>query len=74
MLLYLLLCHVLLLLHHIPAACRAAAGVEMVSQVESRSIAEIAHELAHLQHLAAAGRLTANHLSHGSITISNIGE
>lgn len=73
MLLYLLLCHVLLL-HHIPAACRAAAGVDMVLQVELRSIAEIAHELAHLQQLAAAGRLTASHLSNGSITISNIGE
>ena len=42
-------------------------------QVESKSIPEIARELAHLQQLAAAGRLSSDDVSHGSLTISNIG-
>jgi hypothetical protein len=42
-------------------------------QVESKAIPEIARELAHLQQLAAAGRLSTEDVSHGSLTISNIG-
>lgn len=42
-------------------------------QVENRSIPEIAHELARLQHLAAAGKLSTEDVTHGSMTISNIG-
>jgi pyruvate/2-oxoglutarate dehydrogenase complex dihydrolipoamide acyltransferase (E2) component len=42
-------------------------------QVEHKSIPEIARELSHLQQLAAAGRLSSKDVSHGSLTISNIG-
>eukprot|EP00878_Enallax_costatus_P033952 GHUV01037544.1.p1 GENE.GHUV01037544.1~~GHUV01037544.1.p1 ORF type:complete len:137 (+),score=17.05 GHUV01037544.1:201-611(+) len=47
--------------------------VPNVKQVEHKSIPEIAHELARLQHLAAAGKLSTEDVSDGSITISNIG-
>jgi hypothetical protein len=43
-------------------------------QVESKSIPDIARELAHLQQLAAAGKLSSLDVTGGSITISNIGE
>jgi len=43
-------------------------------QVEHKSIPQIAAELARLQHTAAAGKLTAQELAGGSLTISNIGE
>lgn len=42
-------------------------------QVERKSIPEITADLARLQQLAAAGKLTAEDLSGGSLTISNIG-
>ncbi|KAF8073201.1 Dbt [Scenedesmus sp. PABB004] len=42
-------------------------------QVECLSIPEVAAQLAHLQQLAAAGKLGAEDVSHGSLTISNIG-
>lgn len=44
------------------------------TQVESKSIPDIARELAHLQQLAAAGKLSSLDVTGGSITISNIGE
>jgi pyruvate/2-oxoglutarate dehydrogenase complex dihydrolipoamide acyltransferase (E2) component len=43
------------------------------AQVEAKSIPDIARELAHLQQLAAAGKLSSLDLTGGSITISNIG-
>jgi hypothetical protein len=43
-------------------------------QVESKTIPEIALELARLQQLAAAGKLAPHDLGGGSITISNIGQ
>lgn len=42
-------------------------------QVETKSIPQIAAELARLQQLAAASKLGAGDLSGGSLTISNIG-
>lgn len=48
--------------------CRA------VCQVEHKSIPGIARELAHLQQLAAAGKLSSLDVTGGSITISNIGK
>ncbi|WIA09649.1 hypothetical protein OEZ85_009036 [Tetradesmus obliquus] len=61
--------------HNIGVAMATSNGlvVPNVKQVESKSIPEIARELAHLQQLAAAGRLSTDDVSHGSLTISNIG-
>ena len=42
-------------------------------QVESKTIPQIAVELARLQQLAAAGKLQPQDLTGGSLTISNIG-
>lgn len=42
-------------------------------QVEAKSIPDIARDLAHLQQLAAAGKLSSLDVTGGSITISNIG-
>lgn len=49
-------------------------AVLVARQVESKSIPDIARELAHLQQLAAAGKLSTQDVTGGSITISNIGE
>lgn len=61
--------------HNIGVAMATSNGlvVPNVKQVETKSIPEIARELAHLQQLAAAGRLSSDDVSHGSLTISNIG-
>ncbi len=45
-----------------------------VLQVERLSVSQIALQLALLQQLAAAGRLPAEALAGGTITVSNIGE
>lgn len=61
--------------HNIGVAMATGGGlvVPNVKSVEHKTIPQIAHELAHLQQLAAAGKLTTEHLTGGSLTISNIG-
>jgi pyruvate/2-oxoglutarate dehydrogenase complex dihydrolipoamide acyltransferase (E2) component len=45
----------------------------LLCQVETKSIPDIARDLVHLQQLAAAGKLSSQDVTGGSITISNIG-
>ncbi|KAI8463741.1 MAG: lipoamide acyltransferase [Monoraphidium minutum] len=61
--------------HNIGVAMATGGGlvVPNVKAVESKTIPEIARELARLQQLAASGKLQAPDLAGGSITISNIG-
>lgn len=61
--------------HNIGVAMATSNGlvVPNIKQVESKSIPDIARELAHLQQLAAAGKLSSLDVTGGSITISNIG-
>ncbi|GLC52841.1 Dihydrolipoamide acetyltransferase component of pyruvate dehydrogenase complex [Pleodorina starrii] len=61
--------------HNIGVAMATPTGlvVPNIKQVERKSVAAVAAELALLQQLAAAGRLPAEALRGGSITISNIG-
>ncbi|GBF99987.1 hypothetical protein Rsub_12714 [Raphidocelis subcapitata] len=61
--------------HNIGVAMATGGGlvVPNVKAVESKSIPEIAADLARLQQLAAAGKLGAEDLAGGSLTISNIG-
>ena len=49
------------------------AQVPNVKNVQERSVAGIAGELARLQAAAAAGRLKAEDLAGGTLTVSNIG-
>ena len=44
------------------------------TQVQRKSLAQVASELSLLQQLAAAGRLPAEALAGGTISVSNIGE
>ncbi|GIL63246.1 hypothetical protein Vafri_17350 [Volvox africanus] len=61
--------------HNIGVAMATPNGlvVPNIKQVESKSIAQVAAELHVLQQLAAAGRLPAESLTGGTITVSNIG-
>lgn len=61
--------------HNIGVAMDTPKGlvVPVVRNVEQKSIVELAKELVHLQELGAAGKLTAEHLSGGTFSLSNIG-
>ncbi len=61
--------------HNIGVAMATGGGlvVPNIKQVEAKSIVTIAQELAQLQVLAAAGKLEVNHVTGGTVTISNIG-
>ncbi|KAL9604496.1 MAG: hypothetical protein Q9219_000461 [cf. Caloplaca sp. 3 TL-2023] len=61
--------------HHIGVAVDTPQGliVPNIKSVNSKSIPEIAAELARLHALALASKLTANDLTGGTITVSNIG-
>ncbi|KAI0397877.1 2-oxoacid dehydrogenase acyltransferase [Xylariaceae sp. FL0594] len=61
--------------HNVGIAMDTPAGllVPVVKNVGERSVASIAIELARLQTLAAAGKLSVQDLSGGTITVSNIG-
>jgi len=61
--------------HNIGIAMDTPAGllVPVIKNVGERNILSIATELARLQSLAAAGKLSVQDLSGGTITVSNIG-
>ncbi|EFJ47089.1 hypothetical protein VOLCADRAFT_61926 [Volvox carteri f. nagariensis] len=61
--------------HNIGVAMATPSGlvVPNIKHVERKSVAQLASELQLLQQLAAAGRLPAEALAGGTITISNIG-
>ena len=61
--------------HNIGVAMDTPQGllVPNIKNVAAKSILTIASELAHLQTLAQASKLSAHHLTGGTITVSNIG-
>ncbi|KAI1810772.1 2-oxoacid dehydrogenase acyltransferase [Poronia punctata] len=61
--------------HNIGIAMDTPTGllVPVIKNVEDRNLLSIAAELARLQSLAAAGKLSMQDLSGGTITVSNIG-
>lgn len=61
--------------HNIGVAMDTPGGllVPVIKTVNARSMASIAHELHRLSELGAAGKLTNEDLSGGTITVSNIG-
>eukprot|EP00198_Chlamydomonas_reinhardtii_P003005 XP_001692341.1 predicted protein [Chlamydomonas reinhardtii] len=62
--------------HNIGVAMATPSGlvVPNIKQVQRKSLAQVASELSLLQQLAAAGRLPAEALAGGTISVSNIGE
>ncbi|KAJ9652113.1 hypothetical protein H2198_008641 [Neophaeococcomyces mojaviensis] len=61
--------------HNIGIAMDTPAGllVPVIKSVNARSITSIAHEIQKLAELGAAGKLSNENLSGGTITVSNIG-
>lgn len=61
--------------HNIGVAMDTPSGllVPVIKDVSGRNVLSIAAELSRLQQLAASGRLSAQDLSGGTITVSNIG-